>query len=341
MAHVTLVDGPLGTIQWMSGNHSINWNGPTSLKFSWCSGILAGTNLNLYSPKKKKNLPPYFTREKKMIHGLHSIWEICTLSDGKVPQPWWWWTWCTGWRLPHDHWLDSWGLLPRKTLQSGEKLNPWISQKPLEEMTANTAENQHVYLEFFRKKMTCRAGFWSVLEANPSGIKKGEKHQKNKVEGKKTKQIPSIIPLGAQTDSWQFGRTLPSVHSHSQRSVVAKIISLQHLAKVEITSSGYCIQVHSRREAISGHKKQGRRFCAIVSENLPDLQYPWTLWPTLKPPGISTVALETLLYFKMLSISMIRRPSAYGNFAGQQQTSTNSNPWSRNPLVDGNFCLGW
>ena len=79
-----------------------------------------------------------------------------------------------------------------KTLRSWEILNPWISQILLEEITANTAENQHVYLELFRKKMTCRAGFWSVLEANPSGIKKKKREAPKKQGRRKENQTNPI-----------------------------------------------------------------------------------------------------------------------------------------------------
>lgn len=140
-----------------------------------------------------------------------------TLSDGKVPQPWWWWTWCTGWRLPHDHWPDSWGLLSTENASELGKVESMDIPDTLGRNDGKHCRKSACLPWLFRKKMTCRAGFWSVLEANPSGIKKREA-PKNKVEGKKTKQTPSILPCGAQMDSWQFGRTLPSVHSHSQRS---------------------------------------------------------------------------------------------------------------------------
>lgn len=170
-----------------------------------------------------------------------------TLSDGKVPQPWWWWTWCTGWRLPRDHWPDSWGLL---------RLNPWISQVPLEEMTANTAENRHVYLEFFRKKWRAELGFLSEKKRILLGLKKKRSTKKTKVEGKKTKQIPSKnFHLECKWTLDNLGEPFPvSIHI-LKGQLFAKIIWLQHLAKVEITSSGYWVRAHSRREAISGHKK--------------------------------------------------------------------------------------
>lgn len=101
-----------------------------------------------------------------------------------------------------------------KTLRSWEILNPWISQILLEEITANTAENQHVYLELFRKKMTCRAGFWSVLEANPSGIKK-KKRSTKKTRSKERKPNKSH-PLFHLERKWtldNLGEPFPvSIH---------------------------------------------------------------------------------------------------------------------------------
>lgn len=73
MAHVTLVH--LGRWANISEIFLIFWD--------------TGRNESHFVLTKKKRKEPasLFYKRKKNIHGLHSIWEICTLSDGKVPQP--------------------------------------------------------------------------------------------------------------------------------------------------------------------------------------------------------------------------------------------------------------